>query len=191
MKLTIKTCRASLKAPLWSWCLVLSQSYPYSLRTEREHFWCLQKRSEQSHISAFGSPFLTACQSLWRRAAGFYFCCGLNSHLLTHTWDRRELEKKWHFTGWDKGSSIEQKIITMIKKYTKWGMCNQLLITHWRMCGHPWTVGCNPQPTPPALCAERGTIWCRMSLYPAEISCPGSGCVPSSLVTARAEKPLT
>lgn len=109
----------------------------------------------------------------------------------THMWDRRELEKKWHFMGWDKGSSMEQKIITMIKKYTKWGMCNQLLITRWRMCGHPWTVGCDPQPTPPALYAERGTIGCRMSLYPAEISCPGSGWVPSSLVTARAEKPLT
>lgn len=63
-----------LEAALWRCCLVLSQAYPCSLSRQREHFWCLQKRSKPSHISAFGSPPpLTACQSREEGQQGFIF----------------------------------------------------------------------------------------------------------------------
>lgn len=86
-----------LRASLWSWCLVVSQACPCSLSRQREHFWCLQKKSEQSHIFAFGSPLLTASQSIWRRTAVFYFCGGLNSCLLSHThmWHGKRIGKRW------------------------------------------------------------------------------------------------
>lgn len=38
----------------------LAQAYSGSVSSQRYHLWCLQKKSEQAHISAFGSPFLTA-----------------------------------------------------------------------------------------------------------------------------------
>lgn len=95
---------------------------------------------------------------------------------------------------WDKGSSVEQKIIIMKKKYTEWRMCNQLLITCWPMCSQSWTVACNPQPIPwlymlsvapygpgyPFI--QLGSAVLALAVFPHSFLCPP--------VPARAEKPL-